>query len=60
MASASSTTAIKTTDIEHETPEEISKNVDESKKNSIILRFDEKEEKDEVLYHERRRAPHGI
>ncbi|CAF0861074.1 unnamed protein product [Adineta ricciae] len=58
MASASSATAIKTTDIEHETPEEVSKNIDESKKSSIVLRLDEKEEKDEVLYCGRRQAPH--
>ncbi|CAF0861020.1 unnamed protein product [Adineta ricciae] len=58
MASASSATAVKTTDIQHETPEEVSKNIDESKKSSIVLRLDEKEEKDEVLYRERRRTPH--
>ncbi|CAF0902667.1 unnamed protein product [Adineta ricciae] len=35
MASASSATAIKTTDIEHETPEEVSKNIDEKQRTDL-------------------------
>ncbi|CAF0963051.1 unnamed protein product [Adineta ricciae] len=35
MASASSATAVKTTDIQHETPEEVSKNIDEKQRTDL-------------------------